>query len=252
MEKVRRGSTFDKNIKQSLYRALKNGKGFRWKSFLGYDLNDIKAQLEKNFTDGMTWENYGEFWGVTFFIPRRLYRISSFRSEEFRKCWSLKNLKPDLIINCKRQRAVINIDDIEKLENKKIISIANHDKKYKILVVDDKVENLKVTVNLLNVVGFETIEAVDGKDAIEKLSNNRPDLILMDMRMPVMDGYTATREIRQWETAEGRPAVPIIALTAHALKEDEQKSFDAGCNGHLTKPIKKTKLLAALAEYTAD
>ncbi len=87
-----------------------------------------------------------------------------------------------------------NIDDIEKLENKKIISIANHDKKYKILVVDDKVENLKVTVNLLNVVGFETVEAVDGKDAIEKLSNNRPDLILMDMRMPVMDGYEAIND----------------------------------------------------------
>jgi len=71
----------------------------------------------------------------------------------------------------------------------------------------------------------------------------------MDMQMPVMDGYTATREIRQWEKAQARTAVPIIALTAYALKEDEKKSLDAGCTVHMTKPIKKVKLLAALVDY---
>jgi CheY-like chemotaxis protein len=73
----------------------------------------------------------------------------------------------------------------------------------------------------------------------------------MDMQMPVMDGYAATREIRKWEKSQGKTAVPIIALTAYALKEDEKKSLDAGCTGHMTKPIKKVKLLEALAEYAA-
>lgn len=132
-----------------------------------------------------------------------------------------------------------NIDDIEKLENKKIISIANHDKKYKILVVDDKVENLKVTVNLLNVVGFETIEAVDGKDAIEKLSNNRPDLILMDMRMPVMDGYEAIRMIKSMKEFKD---IPIVALTASTF-EDERKRIEAlNIEGYIRKPFRENDL----------
>ena len=74
--------------------------------------------------------------------------------------------------------------------------------------------------------------------------------MLMDMQMPVMDGYAATRAIRQWEQEEGRPPMPIIALTAHALKGDEQKSLTAGCTAYLTKPIKKVTLLAAISEYT--
>jgi len=75
------------------------------------------------------------------------------------------------------------------------------------------------------------------------------DLIFMDVQMPVMDGYTATGHIRDWETEHHlRPSV-IVALTAHALQEDEQKSLDAGCDGHLTKPIKKQEILNALQKY---
>jgi CheY-like chemotaxis protein len=71
-------------------------------------------------------------------------------------------------------------------------------------------------------------------------------LILMDVQMPLMDGYEATSEIRRMEKEDGRIPTPIIALTAHALKEDEQHSIDAGCNGHLTKPLKKKILLELL------
>jgi len=67
--------------------------------------------------------------------------------------------------------------------------------------------------------------------------------------MPVMDGYTAAREIRRWEERSGARRVPIIALTAHALKEDIQKSIDAGCDGHLTKPIRKGVLLETVRQY---
>ena len=91
----------------------------------------------------------------------------------------------------------------------------------------------------------------NGAVGVEAFKAGTYDIVFMDMQMPVMDGYTATREIRRWEMVEGQPAVPIIALTAYALKEDEQKSLDAGCTGHITKPFKKAKLLAALVDYIA-
>jgi CheY-like chemotaxis protein len=94
--------------------------------------------------------------------------------------------------------------------------------------------------------------AENGAVAVEAVKAGNFDIVFMDMQMPVMDGYTATREIRQWEKAQARTAVPIIALTAYALKEDEKKSLDAGCTGHMTKPIKKARLLEALAEFAAD
>ena len=75
--------------------------------------------------------------------------------------------------------------------------------------------------------------------------------MLMDMQMPVMDGYTATRLIRLWEAEKRRPRTPIVALTAYALTEDEGKSFEAGCDGHLTKPIKKEHLLEAITRYAS-
>jgi hypothetical protein len=78
----------------------------------------------------------------------------------------------------------------------------------------------------------------------------------MDMQMPVMDGYTATREMREWEKEQIQAGLrssptPIVALTAHALKEEEQKSLDVGCTVHLTKPIKKALLLETIERYIA-
>jgi len=119
-----------------------------------------------------------------------------------------------------------------------------------ILLVEDAADNrlliqayLKKTVHHLDV-------AVDGAVAVAKVRAHEYDLVLMDMQMPVMDGYDATRAIRQWEQEQGRPPMPIIALTAHALKGDEEKSLEAGCTAHLTKPIKKATLLVAISEYT--
>ena len=98
--------------------------------------------------------------------------------------------------------------------------------------------------------GFELVgEADNGADAITLVRATQPDVVLMDVQMPIMDGYTATGLIRQWEREQDYPPAPIIALTANALKEDEQRSLDAGCNGHLTKPIRKGMFLAALQHY---
>ena len=108
------GQSIDRNIKVSLYRAIKKGSGFRWSKLLGYNIQDVKTHLECLFDDEMNWENYGTIWGITFFIPRRLYRFKNFNSDEFRKCWSLKNLRPQKIINCYRQKASVNMDDIDR------------------------------------------------------------------------------------------------------------------------------------------
>lgn len=106
--------SLDRNIKVSLYRAIKKGSGFRWSKVLGYNIEEVKKHLENFFDDEMSWGNYGEVWGITFFIPRRLYKFSSLKSEEFKKCWALKNLKPQKILECYRQKASINMDDVNK------------------------------------------------------------------------------------------------------------------------------------------
>ena len=92
--------------------------------------------------------------------------------------------------------------------------------------------------------------AENGKIAVEKFQSGRYDLVLMDMEMPVMDGYTATRTIRKWEVEQGLKTTPIVALTAHALIEERQKCHDAGCTDHVAKPIKKAPLIEAILRYT--
>ena len=91
--------------------------------------------------------------------------------------------------------------------------------------------------------------AENGAIGVEKFKKGQYDLVLMDMQMPIMDGYTATREIRKWEKKRGVKNTPIIALTAYALAGELRKSIEAGCNGHLTKPIKKAKLIESIHEH---
>jgi PAS domain S-box-containing protein len=119
-----------------------------------------------------------------------------------------------------------------------------------ILLAEDMSDNQLLIQAYLKRTPYRLDIAENGEIACAKFKGGRYDLVLMDMQMPVMDGYDATRAIRQWEQEQGRPPTPIIALTAHALKGDEQKSLDAGCTAHLTKPIKKPTLLAAILEYT--
>ncbi|MDX8398704.1 MAG: response regulator [Gallionellaceae bacterium] len=116
-----------------------------------------------------------------------------------------------------------------------------------ILLAEDNPDNALLIQTFLKKSPHQLDWAVDGLIAVEKFNANHYDLVLMDVQMPNMGGYEATAEIRRIETAQSRPTTMIIALTAHALKEDEQRSMDAGCNGHLTKPIKKKVLLEALS-----
>jgi PAS domain S-box-containing protein len=115
-----------------------------------------------------------------------------------------------------------------------------------ILLVEDSADNRLLIQSYLKKTPYQIDIAENGEVAVEKFKSAKYDLVFMDMQMPVMDGYTAIREIRKWEGKEGLAATPVVALTAYATKEEEQKSFDAGCSAHLTKPIKKAKLLEAI------
>ncbi|MCP4751569.1 MAG: response regulator [Proteobacteria bacterium] len=117
-----------------------------------------------------------------------------------------------------------------------------------ILMVDDSPDNRLLIQVFLKKTPYLLATAENGKIAVERFKTGNYDLVLMDMHMPVMDGYTATREIRKWEMENGLDRTRIIALTANALKEDEQKSLDAGCDTHLTKPVTKAKLLGTVSE----
>ena len=121
-----------------------------------------------------------------------------------------------------------------------------------ILLVDDSEDNRLLITAYLKKTPHTIDIAENGAIALEKFMAGAYDLVLMDMQMPVMDGYTATRKIRQWEKQKGGRPTPVVALTAYALKEDTQKSLAAGCTAHLTKPIKKAQLLEALVELSQD
>ena len=122
----------------------------------------------------------------------------------------------------------------------------------RILLVEDSEDNRMLILAYLKKTGYEIDIAENGELAVEKFMVGKYDLVLMDMQMPVMDGYTATRKIRIIEETENLVQTPIIALTAYALKEDAQKSYDAGCTAHLTKPIQKAILLNTICKYTGS
>jgi len=137
------------------------------------------------------------------------------------------------------------IDSLGKENNKRTIRLVDNQKKYKILVVDDKIENLQVVMDLLRMVGFETNEAINGQDAITKFHFWNPDLILMDMRMPIMDGYEATTQIKATEKGK---YVPIIALTASSFEEERKRTESLNLQGYIRKPFREKELLATIAD----
>jgi len=121
-----------------------------------------------------------------------------------------------------------------------------------ILLADDNRDNLTVLKAYFRKTDHYIETAVNGEEAVAKVKENNYDMVFMDMEMPVMDGYTAVSLIREWEMETGKTPLPIIALTANALLEDHQRSLDAGCTAHLTKPIRKEKLLGVVNEFAMN
>ncbi|ABK45115.1 histidine kinase [Magnetococcus marinus MC-1] len=135
--------------------------------------------------------------------------------------------------------------DRRQWERQKICADSTANKPAKrILLVDDSEDNRSLIQAYLRRYPHALTTAENGKEALTLVKEKHFDIIFMDIQMPVMDGLSATRAIRAWElTQQSNRNVPIIALTAHVMLEDEKKSIDAGCNFHLTKPIKKARLI---------
>jgi len=115
----------------------------------------------------------------------------------------------------------------------------------KILVVEDVDFNRDLLVQLLED-DYEVIEAVNGQEGVEFAGRERPDLILMDLSLPVMDGWEATRQLKANDNLR---SIPVIALTAHAMKGDEEKALAAGCEDYLVKPLDEDELIAKIQKY---
>jgi CheY-like chemotaxis protein/HPt (histidine-containing phosphotransfer) domain-containing protein len=119
----------------------------------------------------------------------------------------------------------------------------------RILMAEDSADNVELVLAYLEGTPFEVEVAENGLVACQMLEQQRFDLVLMDRQMPVMDGLTATRTIRAWETSQGRVPTPIIALTASAFMSDRETCLSAGCTAYLTKPIRQDVLLQAIIEH---
>ena len=116
----------------------------------------------------------------------------------------------------------------------------------KILYVEDNPDNVYMLTRRLKKKGFELIIAGDGQEGIDKAIKESPDLILMDLSLPTMDGWTATAEIKK---IEGVKDIPIIALSAHAMPEDRDRAIKAGCSDYDTKPVDIKRLLSKMGQY---
>jgi two-component system cell cycle response regulator DivK len=115
----------------------------------------------------------------------------------------------------------------------------------KILVVEDAEDNRQILRDLLGMAGYDVVEAHDGAQGVAMATEHKPDLILMDIQMPVMDGYEATRQIK---ASPELKAIPIMAVTSYALSGDEQKTRDAGCDAYIAKPYSPRQMLAKVRE----
>lgn len=143
-------------------------------------------------------------------------------------------------------------DGTPECPSPQVIRLAPGQPTYRILIVDDQPENRLLLVKLFTQLGFEIQEATNGQEAIACWQNWQPQLILMDIRMPLVDGYEATRQIRVLEQQEQREAATtskIIALTAQASCGDRSQALTAGCNDYVSKPFQAKELLAKIAEH---
>ena len=116
----------------------------------------------------------------------------------------------------------------------------------KILYVEDNPDNVYMLTRRLKKKGFELIIAGDGQEGIDKAIEESPDLILMDLSLPTMDGWTATAEIKKIEEVKD---IPIIALSAHAMPEHRDRAIKAGCSDYDTKPVDIKRLLGKIGQY---
>jgi two-component system, cell cycle response regulator DivK len=118
-----------------------------------------------------------------------------------------------------------------------------------ILVVEDQEDNRQIIRDMLAQTDYEISEAENGEEALAEIAKRRPDLILMDIQLPIMDGYTATRRIKADPALR---SIPIIAVTSYALSGEDKKAREAGCDDYIPKPYSPRELLAKVRQYLSD
>ena len=118
--------------------------------------------------------------------------------------------------------------------------------KAKVLLVEDNELNRDMLSRRLKRKGYDVVVAVDGQEGLDKVRSEAPDLVLMDMSLPVLDGWEATRRLKADESTRG---IPVIALTAHAMSDDRAKALEAGCDEYDTKPVELRRLLRKMEAF---
>jgi CheY-like chemotaxis protein len=179
----------------------------------------------------------------------------------------LKPVSPSMLFDATMQAFGEAVPEISRITQRKEqeAEALKHILGARLLLVEDNEINQQVAKEILEGAGLNVAIANDGQEAVNAVKENNYDAVLMDIQMPVMDGYNATRKIREWETEvreqrtedrsqDSAPSpqsseLPIIAMTAHAMAGDEDKSLQAGMNGHVTKPIDPDQLFATLQKW---
>ncbi|HEX9020162.1 MAG TPA: response regulator [Nitrospirota bacterium] len=121
--------------------------------------------------------------------------------------------------------------------------------KKKILYIEDNEQNLYLVKYLLEKSGYEVVNARDGKLGIEAASSSGPALILLDIQLPVMDGYAVAKKLRETPNLAG---IPLVAVTSYAMAGDRERALEAGCTGYIEKPINPETFLRKIEQYLAD
>ena len=116
----------------------------------------------------------------------------------------------------------------------------------RILVVEDNMDNMTLISDVLQSLNYEVIQATDGEQGIKKTEEEKPDLILMDLSLPRMDGWTATKHIKANPELQH---IPVIALTAHAMVGDRERALEVGCDDYISKPINLKELASKLNDF---
>ena len=119
----------------------------------------------------------------------------------------------------------------------------------RILLVEDHEDNRNIYRTILEHYGYQVVIAMDGQSGLRLAREEQPDLILMDLSIPVVDGWEATRLLKQDSVTR---VIPVIALSAHALEEDRARAREAGCDGYLAKPVEPRRVLAEVARFLGD
>lgn len=119
----------------------------------------------------------------------------------------------------------------------------------RILIVEDTEDNRRILRDLLTAAGYGIIEATDGRRGVESAQAQQPDLILMDIQLPIMDGYEAARRLKADPTTRH---IPIVAVTSYALSGDEDRAMAAGCDGYVAKPFSPRKILSLVRQMLPE